>query len=1156
MADQVQVKLVGDDKAFLKTLEKLRNRFKQLKTESTKAQKSVKQQAAKSKTELVQQRNAVRLLSTAFTRLGRVGVASQKLMQGQIRRTSALLRQQLALLKKARVLPQGSGGAARRAAPFVQPDARTRRTPVSDQSQFASGKILPTRAFDETTLRKDVNKQGNLNQRALLREQINLQKQQEQATKRVAAEQKKQATAQEAAAKRKAAADQRAIAAEKRKAASTRKSTSAIRKQSQPLTLLVAKFALMAFAVQTLANILNSTFGAALRNIDEFQVAAIGTAAAVTGIADVSQDAIGDAFNQNLDAALATFEQLELVAARFFATGQELQLAFNTLAQRGVVIREEEFEILGKVTDQIKLLTGGQNTQIQIQQEIRAILDGNVRTTTAFGKALQARGVDIAQLSREVRATGSLKPFEPFLNGLQAAGPAIRRTLSSVTATFTSLASILNRRIFQDTFDGVVSQITTVNNFIIDNLDLLVAMGKVLRDDVASALKVVGALFNEIGGLIIRIATSDVGQLILAIGLINKALRLGPLGAVFAIASAFAVLTGDAGTFGKVINIAFNGVDLLFQELGKGFDFLVEKLDNLTRGFSVLFSGDKQLIIDTANLTFVDSQIVSITRQLDELKAQERAFGENKPPSERQLVLEGRLAERQTEAERLRSAIRGNATAQGIEDSIDDELPGTQRLKNFIDETDKLLSDLNKNTEGQAKTFTEKITELFNTLKNRALGRIEGTGGGGGFSDTVQPRDIDFRIDDAELKRARDKEDEQIQSRIAAEKAAEQEQLANLQKFAESRLGVGRDVFEEENRLRQQALDNEIVRLQAAAELEKARAKEDIANLNARNKTTNNVVGESALEPLQVQLGVIERVAEREREIEQINRQIANLKAQGGRDAIKAETDLLAATKETNAELIKRNQQIAAFGGETNAERAKRINEQSAQRQLQFNERNTDVGERDAFAQQEVTIRLQQAVKTQIDAVTGAIDAAFRTIIDGFVEGSFEFRELTQTLAKDFIAAGFEGIINEIKSTVTDALTDMFQAIGDSAEDATAGAQRAAQGLLLGLGLLFAVLSRVGSDGEFNATGGGGSGVDQSSVQTRGLIGGDQQIAIAEINNGLQEALIPTNAILSAIEVNTRGLQGLTLGIDPNELAQAITAQVQGIFSQALLQTP
>jgi hypothetical protein len=468
MADQVQIKLIGDDKAFLKTLQKLRDRFKQLQSASNKAQKVVRSGAQKSKTQLNAQRNSVRQLTGAFTRLGRITVASQKVMQTQIRRTTALLRRQLVLLKKARLIPQGTGGRGGLLSPT---QTRTTRTPANDRSQFFGEGLRPTRPAPIGTPIKDVNKEGNFTQAALARQQAQAQTKEQagirDSFKKTNAEITKQQKASEQAAKQRATAARQAEAAERRKTAATRKSTAAIRKQSQPITLLVAKFALMAFAIQTVANIFNSTFGAILKTIDDFQVAAIGTASAVSGIAEGGQGSSGEIFNQNLEAALATFEKLEIVAARFFSTGQELQLAFNTLAQRGVVIREEEFDTLGKITDQIKLLTGGQNTQIQIQQELRAILDGNVRTTTAFGKALQARGVDIAQLSKEVRATGSLKPFEPFLEGLSAAGPAIRRTLSSVTATFTSLFNILTRNIFQDTFDGVVSTITDINNLII-----------------------------------------------------------------------------------------------------------------------------------------------------------------------------------------------------------------------------------------------------------------------------------------------------------------------------------------------------------------------------------------------------------------------------------------------------------------------------------------------------------------------------------------------------------------------------------------------------------------------------------------------------------------------------------------------------------------
>ena len=75
MADQVQIRLVGDDKAFLKTLTQLRDRFKQVQAASNKAQKKVREGASKSKTQLNLQRNAVRLLTNGFTRLARVAVA-------------------------------------------------------------------------------------------------------------------------------------------------------------------------------------------------------------------------------------------------------------------------------------------------------------------------------------------------------------------------------------------------------------------------------------------------------------------------------------------------------------------------------------------------------------------------------------------------------------------------------------------------------------------------------------------------------------------------------------------------------------------------------------------------------------------------------------------------------------------------------------------------------------------------------------------------------------------------------------------------------------------------------------------------------------------------------------------------------------------------
>lgn len=1155
MADQVQVRLVGDDKAFLKTLQKLRDRFKQLQSASNKAQKTVRQGAQKSKTQLNAQRNSVRLLTNAFTRLGRVGVASQKIMQTQIRRTSSLLRKQLALLKRARVIPQGTGGRGPLAPTARQ--ARPTRTPASDRPQFFGVPPAQTRPAPVGTPIRNVNAQGNLTQAALAKES---------------------AAVQRVAAQREAAA-QRAVAGERQKAASTRTSTGAIRKQSQPLTLLVAKFALMAFAVQTLANILNSTFGQALRSIDEFQIAAIGVATAVTGITDATGEGIGEAFNQNLQAALETFEELELVAARFFATGQELQLAFNTFAQRGVVIRREELETLGKITDQIKLLTGGQNLQIQIQQEIRAILDGNIRTTTAFAKSLQSRGVDVRQLSKEVRATGSLKPFEPFLTGLDAAGPAIRRTLSSVLATFGSLTKILNRRIFQDTFDDIVAGFTKINNFIIDNLDLLTAMGKVIKDDVAGGFKDAIGFVDRVGGAIIKVASSDVGKLIAAIALINKALRLGPLGFIFAMAAAISILAKDGETFGRVISIAFSLVELAIQNSLPLLEKMISLVDRAIKGTALLASSlggnedAQQLLKLTIQARSAAGKIEGAAEAIADLR-EERAEALADPDGgitilrveqidkEIASFIKGRdrLLEVHTD---LVQQIRDNPVNAAFDFAPTGEAPAqslSERLKNAVKTIDENLKDATGSAETQIKSFSDQVKDIFTELA--AATKVAGVKTGAEFTDTTKFRQIDEKQRDVERARQRQREDNALKASAAAEKNSEALKLAELKKAAAVRGTIGREVFKQENALREQARLNEIRRLEELRQLAQDRARFDIALLNERNRDqprrigVRPVRGESTKNQEETTLAIIVRRQKLEENIAKIDRDIANVKGESGRAEVDAAEKVLAATKETNAELEKRRQQLAAFGGETNAERIRRFGEEERRDIDQFNEGNTDPGERATFATQAAQITINKAIKPQIDAFTGAIDAAFQTLIDGMVEGAFEFRDLAQTLSKDFIKAGLDGVINQVKNTVTKGLTAIFKAAGDGSENAAAGAQRAAQGLTLAFGLLLAVLSRTGSKGEFQATGAGAGGVDQSGVQTRGLIGGDQNIAIAEINNGLQEALIPTNAILSAIEVNTRGLQGLSLGIDPDALAQAITAQVQGLFSQALLQTP
>lgn len=927
--------------------------------------------------------------------------------------------------------------------------------------------------------------------------------------------------------------------------------------QNSSFTLMAAKFALVAFAVQTMANIFQNTFGAILKNIDDFNVAAIATAAAVTGISKEGRGV--EAFNQNLNAARATFKELEIVAAKFFSTGQELQLAFNTLAQRGVVIRQDEFEVLGKITDQIKLLTSGQNAQIQIQQELRAILDGNVRTTTAFGKALQARGVDIAQLSREVRATGSLKPFEPFLNGLDAAGPAIRRTLRSVLATFDSLFKILQRDIFQNTFDGIVEDITKVNNFIIDQRDLIIQVGIFIKNEISEAWQGVVGILDTISATILRIIQNDLGQFGIAIALITKLMKSGPLGILLGIAGAFTAATGDLSTFGHIINIVVNAFSLGIEFILRGLDLIITKIGQMFEQAKAFVAGGilsdgAALQSDIKGLQEAEDKVNNLTLALQILQNRSTRLFEIDDRSDAQsqqlkktleqiVALTRELSQATAEVGVIETEIRG--TGKGAE-FIRNRTSGIgadlqENLADFIqgvsEASDQVAGDLLSTTKDETDKLLQSLLDLAKGTK--IPGRSTGL-----FTGTEDPVISDNRIDQAELKRLRQRSGAEIALQNQNRKLRLDQEIAAINVEGEARRLTATETFDRIAAARDAFNDESLKAIQAQIDLIEKRATLDVDILNEQLKATE---GLTKLQQDEATLQIIAKIAKKESDIAQLRKQANAVAAEAGTRELD-NVQKIEASRRRIARLIE-DQQFATnrfFGSETNQQRAERAQIQAERSTSDFQAENPGATNQQVIDQATFANlqRIFETFSTQIGAIVGAVDKTFDALTDALLTGSFEFKELGQNIARDLIKAGLEGIINQIKEQVVKGLTTVFEQVG----------QTIGQALTLAVGLVLAVISRVGNDGDFTATGGTSGGGIQSSAQTRGLIGGSTALPIAEINNGLMEAMIPTNALLTQIERNTRVGAAANLDLDPAALQDALNNSLNQIFQQAILQ--
>jgi tetratricopeptide (TPR) repeat protein len=246
---------------------------------------------------------------------------------------------------------------------------------------------------------------------------------------------------------------------------------------------LVAAFTLLYGAAKTTYDGIAGSIKFTISSIDQFNTAAIGTAAAITNLSDSTQNAgrtVGDVFLQNLKATKGTFIELERLAAKYFASSIDLQLAYNTFAQRGVIIRKAELEQLAQVTDLILLLTGGQQSTIQIQEEIRSLINGTLRSTSQLSQLIRAFGGDVDAIGERIRITQSLKPLEGILQGSKAATGEIQKTFQATLNGLETVVAQVTRIAGTPFFEKITESITRFTKFLNDNKKELAAFGAVV----------------------------------------------------------------------------------------------------------------------------------------------------------------------------------------------------------------------------------------------------------------------------------------------------------------------------------------------------------------------------------------------------------------------------------------------------------------------------------------------------------------------------------------------------------------------------------------------------------------------------------------------------------------------------------------------------
>jgi hypothetical protein len=241
--------------------------------------------------------------------------------------------------------------------------------------------------------------------------------------------------------------------------------------------------------VKSTVSLTAQAFTGVVKNIDDFQRATIGTAAAMTNLADLSKVAGATwetAFHRNLKATQQTFIELEKLAAKYFASSADLQLAYNAFAQRGIILRRTELEQLAQLTDLILLLTQGQQSTIQVQEEIRSLVNGTIRPTAQLAQLIKSYGLDVKQVAAEIRATNSLNPLAGVLKGAQQATTEIQKTFSAAYNGFETIVRQISRLGFDQFYGQIVGALTRFTDYLTKN-----------RENIVGIFAVIGNVFGR-----------------------------------------------------------------------------------------------------------------------------------------------------------------------------------------------------------------------------------------------------------------------------------------------------------------------------------------------------------------------------------------------------------------------------------------------------------------------------------------------------------------------------------------------------------------------------------------------------------------------------------------------------------------------------------
>lgn len=282
--------------------------------------------------------------------------------------------------------------------------------------------------------------------------------------------------------------------------------------------------------------LIGSEFVAGLSAVEDYKLKVASMGAFLTTFSTkLTKTNAAEIYRESTAEAQKLVAAMERLDAKTIASGKDLNTMAEQFIKGGVKIdttNQATMDGFANIANALKLMTQGQNQEIQMRQEIRALVQGQMKDTNLLAKTLQSIDPNIKEHIKLWKQQGTLiENVGGLLAGFGPATKDLENTWAVVGSTMETIHNRVLRGMFKGTYDSLLQTAKDINSTFQDSDGFLTPFAQKFIDMGKSASGFLGSLvswsieFGKIAAIafpLFLLISSGPAKLLLMINTIGK----------------------------------------------------------------------------------------------------------------------------------------------------------------------------------------------------------------------------------------------------------------------------------------------------------------------------------------------------------------------------------------------------------------------------------------------------------------------------------------------------------------------------------------------------------------------------------------------------------------------------------------------------------